>query len=308
MPIKGLTDELVPAFPTLGKLRKGGARPEDGKAPGKDLEHFRFVGRIPALDAAFLECYGPKPVMLRVYFPYQTPDECFSTWKEAWVAGGLKHRCDGSNTTIILGADGKYSRVPQPCPGGCDEVGRLVFILPELLQAGHVGFVTLETHSIHDILNITASLRLAEEAKGDLRGIEWTLTREPEKISTPSKDGRVRREKWLVKLYPSVRFAQLAFVRQEQIEAPEETDGETGEIIDVKPTTEEKPEPEKKAEPEKKPLSMAELMKRWSVLTNEAKALGVPFEIVPGNISHDELVAKGKALAEAIAAKRGENQ
>jgi hypothetical protein len=217
MPIIGLTDKqsIKPRLPRLGKLRKGGEKPESGKQPGADLDYFRFTSDNPEIVAAFQEAYGEKPAAIPVYLPYPTPEENFETWKEAWKAGGMQHRCDGKTMQVWLGDDGKYHREPKPCAGGCDEIGRLELILPQLWLAGHVGYVTLETHSINDLISISEALedtylkRL--DAGADLIGLEFILRRVPEKISTPagSNGGRARREKWLVKLEPSASWVRL---------------------------------------------------------------------------------------------------
>lgn len=239
MPIRGLTDNVIPRFPRLGKLRKGGEKPQTGNRPGAELEYFRFTSENPAIVGAFHEAYGTQPAMLRVYLPYPSVEMNFSTWKEAWAAGGLVHRCDGETCQIWRTPDGKYSQVPKPCPGGCKEVGRLEVILPELITAGFVGYVTLETHSLHDLMNITATLEAVRQSVQDrpdgLQGIEFVLRRKKERISTPDgKGGRASREKWLVSIEPVPSWAQtyLAMASSTMaIEAPR-VDMLTGEIME----------------------------------------------------------------------------
>ena len=237
--IKGLTDNVIPRFPRLGKLRKGGEKPATGNKPGAELSYFRFTSENPAIVAAFHEAYGTQPAMLRCYLPYPSTEMNFSTWKEAWAAGGLVHRCDGETCTIWRTPDGKYSQVPKPCPGGCKEVGRLEVILPELITAGFVGYVTLETHSLHDLMNITATLEAvrqsAQDRQNGLQGIEFVLRRKKERISTPDgKGGRASREKWLVSIEPVPSWAQTYLAMASStlaIDAPR-VDLLTGEIMD----------------------------------------------------------------------------
>lgn len=237
--IKGLTDQVAPRFPRLGKLKKGGVKPEQGNKPGPDLDHFRFDGE-PEIAAAFTAAYGREPRALSVYLPFERPDDCFQAWKEKWAAGGLVHRCDGQTMQIWRTADGKYSRQPKPCDGGCDEVARLEVILPELFRAGHVGYVTLETHGLNDMLGIQATLNAAYTARRDLRGIEFVLRRVEREISTPGQNGqRVRRTKWIVELAPAPRWAQvqLAMAQSAALALPEpadaeRVDAETGEIVE----------------------------------------------------------------------------
>ena len=218
MPIKGLTDSVQAAFPRIGKLRKGGEAVRDNNGNvtrmGKDLEYFRFTSERPEAQAAFEEAYGENPALVTAYLPYATAEANFACWKEKWKAGGLVHRCDGETMTIWMGPEGQYHREPKPCDGGCDEVGRLSLIIPELVKAGFVGYVTLETHGINDLLSIQASLLAAFDARGGnplgLRGILWSLRRVKEKISTPMGNGkRARRDKWLVKLEPAADWVTL---------------------------------------------------------------------------------------------------
>jgi len=244
MPIKGLTDRdsLTPRFPRIGKLRKGGEKTTKGFGP--DLDHFRFTSDRPDAMAAFVAAYGESPRQINCYLPYATADENFPTWKEAWKAGGLQHRCDGQTCTIWLGADGKYHREPKPCPGGCDEIGRLEIIIPEMLEAGFVGTVAMETHSLNDMMSIMAALVNVSEMRGDnplgLRGIMFTLRRVPEKISTPgwgeNKGQRQRVEKWLVKIEPAVDWvtAQMALQREGAMPAlTQDNDVIDGELVET---------------------------------------------------------------------------
>lgn len=215
-PIIGLTDDITPRFPRLGRLRKGGEKVKGGYGP--DLDHWRFTSEDPELVQVFKDTYGLEPKSIPVYIPYETVDEAFPTWAELWSASGLQHRCDGQNMTVWLEA-GKYQHGSKPCPGGHkdgdpknDAVGRLAVILPGLIQAGYVGYVTLETHSKNDIIGIMAVLQAAYNAKRDLRGILFNLRRVQESITTPGfgdrKGARSRTNKWLVRLEPAVEWAQ----------------------------------------------------------------------------------------------------
>lgn len=257
MPIIGITDNGRASFPSLGTLRKGG--PRQGNAPGKDLETFRFTSERPEVAEAFVSAYGEYPSRLHVYLPYATVDENLDAWREEWVAGGLVHRCDGQTMVRWRTPEGYYSSEPRPCPycsgeaertaerPGCKPVGRLSLILPELVQAGYVGYVTLITTSIHDIASLTASLKDAARMRGHtedgLRGIEWVLWRQREMISTPAGQGkRARRPKWLVKIAPAsawvqrqLELAKASAMGQLPEPAPRlavgEVDEETGEIL-----------------------------------------------------------------------------
>ena len=198
MPIKRLQrTEGQPQFPCIGKLRKGGERPSSGKAPGKDLDHFRFTSDDERAMEMFEHAYGKEPQAINVYLPMPTTDENFTSWQEAWAAGGLHHRCDGETCVIWFDPQaGKYSQEPKPCPGGCKEVGRLMVIIPELQR---MAYVTAETHGIWDIITIDERLRAVESVAGTLTGIPFILKRVKKSVSTPGQDGkRVRRDKWMI--------------------------------------------------------------------------------------------------------------
>jgi len=244
MPIRGLTDRGSRRFPVIGKLRKGGERPADGKRPGKELPYWRFTSDGPEIEAAFAAIYGQQPEELQVYLAYRALDDSWSTWKEAWTAGALQHRCDGETCTIWLDRS-TYRHDPIPCPGGCKEVGRLNLVLPELLRAGYAGVVTMETHSKHDLLSIQGCLEAVVDARGedDVRRIAFLLRRVEEEVSSPDdKGGRVRRKHWLVKLEPAADWVrgQLVAAQERLMIADDEyedqdeivVDAETGEVLD----------------------------------------------------------------------------
>lgn len=234
MPIKGLTDResLAPRFPRLGKLKKGA--PKTGQGFPKDLDYFRFATEQPEVMAAFVGAYGDTPTRLGIYLPYTKAEENFDTWMEEWSAGGLVHRCDGETMTVYQ--KGKsYDYDPKPCPyangkqertkknPGCKIVGRLSVVLPDLITAGFVGYVVLETHSNHDVRNIMAALMEVERHRPQgLQGIPFTIRRQFEKISTPDGNGgRARRKKSLIQIVPDPVWIQsrLSLDRAEAFKA-----------------------------------------------------------------------------------------
>ncbi len=346
MPIRGLTDTVRPAFRTIGKLRKGGEakRTTDGKMikMGDDLSYFRFTSDQPEVIEAFADAYGRTPALVRAYLPYPLVDDNFSCWKEAWSQGGLVHRCDGQTMTIWLDDKGKYQRTPKSCDGGCDEVGRLTLIIPELLRAGYVGYVCLETHGLNDLLSIQACLLAAFASRmGNplgLRGIEWNVRRVKEKISTPMGNGkRARRDKWLVKIEPAADWVQLqlehAHAETMALPAPISTperviDVDTGEIIetvddDYQEATVNEAQPEQPAEaaaaqpapeatvqPNPTPASPERptqgMLTRFAQLWRDAAELKLDTEdlVIKDFESRESVVAKGRQLAARIDAAK----
>ncbi|MEM7771579.1 MAG: hypothetical protein AAF327_13865 [Cyanobacteria bacterium P01_A01_bin.37] len=213
MPIKGLTDNGA-SFPCIGKIRKGA--PKENNRMGKDLEYFRFDSQDRSAIASFQRTYGEEPKEINVLFPYEGVDENFFTCKEEWAAGGLVHRCDGevcSTIRLESGAIQRHFAAPVPCPGGCKEIGRMKVIVQGL---NRFAYVTVETHSINDIVNLHQQLSAAYMTFGQLNKMPFTIRRRPEQISTPGKDGkRVRREKWMLSVEVDSSWAnkQLAATR-----------------------------------------------------------------------------------------------
>jgi Recombination directionality factor-like len=223
MSIYGLTTGRSPCFPFLGTIRKGSERQtridKDGKEyqiQGKDLEYFRFDGRFEWLNRKFVERYGAEPKELKIWLPYQTTDQNFPCFMEEWKAGGLLRRCD-RQTIILHQENGKMSTAPKPCLKDCNckPSGHLNIILPEFLRDGIVGFVALETHSIHDVITLTENLLAAEAMRNNLCGIPFILRRSPREISTPQNGKRVRRTKSLLTIEPDATWVRQQIASRE---------------------------------------------------------------------------------------------
>ena len=223
MPIKGLStrDDVAPRFPTIGKLRKGG--PKRNGQFGKDLDHFRFTSDEAGVVEAFQSIYGEEPDHLDVYLPFATMEENFGSWRETYGANGLvKIRCDGENW--VNWVDGpRYMKGRKPCALKCKDVanrcpdcalayvGRLSVILEPLWRAGFIGLVTMETHAINDIGQITSKLVQHEP----LTGKQFSLYRKDTRIGVPMKGKRAAVDKSLVYIELSQQWmvAQLEAAR-----------------------------------------------------------------------------------------------
>jgi hypothetical protein len=219
MPIIGLTDSIEPRYRTIGKLRKGDEKDPNSNRPGEDLDHWRFTSDDPEVEQAFYDAYGHEPKLVNVFIPYDTPADAFPNWCEVWGKSGLIHRCDGKEMSVWQEGS-KYMRGKKPCMGGHkdndplkDAIGRLSVVIPELVMAGFVGYVAMETHGKNDILNISRVLEATYQSKGTLRGIGFVLRRQLESISVPgygkSAGGRTRADKWLVILDPAAEWMRL---------------------------------------------------------------------------------------------------
>jgi hypothetical protein len=130
---------------------------------------------------------------------------------------------------VIWREGDKYIRGEKPCPYAgirdqmsdadrkkdppCEPRGRLAVILPELIRAGYVGFVSVETGSDLDILHIQKVIKATYETKQDLRGVRFTIRRQLESITVPGwgdrKGQRSRADKWLVRIEPDPDWIQL---------------------------------------------------------------------------------------------------
>jgi len=221
MPIIGLTDRVA-EWPTIGTLRKGepqrdgkNAKGEAIKIVGRDLDYFRFDAIDQSTAAAFAALYGPTPREITIALPYRTMDENFMAFQEAYTAAGLSHRCDGQecyshNRNGILVPNG------TPCPdrnkpdsdrNRCKQVGRLKTIIKGFERTA---LVTVETHSINDIVAITQHLGAIEALGVGLWGIPMTLRRVEKDIYMPMKGGgRTRVKKWMLQIEISPEWASL---------------------------------------------------------------------------------------------------
>ena len=221
MPIAGLTTNVAPKYPCLGKLRKGGEKP--AKAPGRDLDHFRFTAKNPEVQRHFEAAYPTTESRreIRCYVLGADPETAFDAWYESWSAATLLRRCDGETIHEEF-VEGRYQsyRSLSPdlrpacknCPASksrdaCKPVGRLAIVIKELLEAGHVGFVTVETHSNHDLRELTANLQAAAQTFGRIDRVPFLLRRVETEISTPREGGdRARVKKWLLNLQPEAAW------------------------------------------------------------------------------------------------------
>jgi len=243
MPIKGLTTNLTPQFPILGKIRKGGAK--QNNRFGQDLEHFRFDCNNNIQLQAFLEShYGAEPNNITVQLPFQTVEDNFPCWMEEYNNSGLTKQCDGETIHLHLNeATQQYSKSPISCQFAngckCKQVGRLKVVLPKIIDLGRIGYFLLETHSKHDIIEINQFLLAIYNSFGSVSGIPMILSRYKREVSTPyqAKDGTVKRTKSIknlvrLSLHPEVvkkmRSANVLMpvenYEQPQLDAEKETE------------------------------------------------------------------------------------
>lgn len=227
MPIKGLTNKGVD-FPLIGHIRKGSpkAKNKDGiEVMGRDLTYFRVEFDEREGDAAkkFLDRYGAQPESITIVFPFNEIDRVWDAWKEAYTAGTLIHRCDGERVWYAIDPKTSERKVVNGvtrdgeivyCSGEavhsyrakngqekkvfCKPTGRLRVVIPELQR---LAYLMVHTTSLHDIMNLSSQLEaISKMSGGRISGIPLVLRRRPVKVSTPTANGRVRLEKWMMSI------------------------------------------------------------------------------------------------------------
>lgn len=219
MPIQGLTTKAA-SFVELGTIRKGGAK-TDPKRPGPDLDYFRFVTADHEAADAFKKAFTDKPRSIEFVLPFESLEENYEAWREAYVASGLAHRCDGVTCVQWRDDKGKMQFSEKPCPtpseaerkaGGCKQVGRLKIIIPALKR---FAYITVTTTSIYDIMTMYQNLLAIQMVSGTLRGVPMILRRTEKEISTPAEGAnRARRKKWLLSIEPHPQWVEKKLLEQ----------------------------------------------------------------------------------------------
>ncbi len=226
-----------PSFPEIGRIRKGEAKKLGENKPGKDLTYFRFdIDRNETEAIAWVKENFPKePRELFFMLPFRTVEENYYRCREAWVGGGLLHRCseqehweDGA-IQFERGLDGKpvvdnyrpekicelsaikyiNRKTKQTAEAHCKSVGRLKIFFPQMER---LVFFTVITTSIHDTENLYNELEGYKNiGPRGLIGVPFILKRVPKKISVPAEDGgRMRLEKWMLHIEVHPKYASKA--------------------------------------------------------------------------------------------------
>jgi hypothetical protein len=339
MPIKGLTDRGFVSFPKIGDIRKGAEK--ETNRPGKDLTYFRAVFPEDESDAAaaFYAAYGDEPREINILLPFDSIEQNWETWQEEYTASALQHRCDGETCVMWRDDDGEMQYTAKPCPGGCEETGRLKIIVPELRR---LAYLVVHTTGIWDLSEITANLNaLKALTRNGIKGIPLVLKRRPRMVSTPRANGkRVRQEKWMLSVEADQAWVeqQLQAMTTAALPAPpmpqaeaeavlaeshhllhdgEQMDSVTGEVVegvadwdDFNQQDAEPPEP-----PEKKELvaAMGHILDSGKVLgTLNDRELGKILEQIDELSTPTEkmLVVKGhvEVLLSYLAAQQAESE
>ncbi len=90
----------------------------------------------------------------------------------------------------------------------CRECRPNALLIVLIREVPRLAYYQIATKSIHNIVNLTGQMRWVKENVGKLQGVPFILERRPDKISTPGKNGRVRREKYLLHLEPDPEWVK----------------------------------------------------------------------------------------------------
>jgi len=217
--IKGLTDRDV-AFPQIGIIRKGAAKPTEGRPrPGRDLEYFRVVfdEQEHKSEQEFRNVYGDKPQEINILLPFDEIPRVWDAFYEAYTAGRMVAQADGERylylgdiaTGAVTVHEGEpftpftkndvVSTLKNGQPIKLVPTGRLRVVIRELAR---FAYFTVKTGSYTDIGNISEQLLAIKSInRGKLAGVPLVLRRRPKKISTPQADGsRKRYTKWMLSI------------------------------------------------------------------------------------------------------------
>lgn len=201
--IPGVTDR--PRLPRLGKIRLGTkAKSQSGKEYPKALDHFNFTD-VPEVE----EIYGKECRELPVILPADDPNVFFPTARKAYRKCGLFCACDDGETAhrvfvkedkqgmAFLESEGRVVKdgafYEMPCPGEscnyfenkmCKNLGRLLFILPDVPRFGVYEIATTSYNSIVNLMSMTDAIR---NAVGTVSGVPLHLLLKPMQVQPDGK-------------------------------------------------------------------------------------------------------------------------
>jgi hypothetical protein len=232
MPILDLQQDAGARLKRAGIIRLGIQKKSErtGKMYPSETPHFVLKDAQELVDI-----YGPDPTRLNVFLPFNEVDRNLIAWHQLWVAGGLLCRGDGQQ--IVYAVDPRMGEVvvkngqasgtgkvdgmqmtaghPVRCPGmehdlyaRCQACRPNALLIVLIREVPRLAYYQIATASIHNIVNLTGQMRWVKENVGRLQGVPFILERRPDKISTPGKNGRVRREKYLLHLEPDPEWVR----------------------------------------------------------------------------------------------------
>lgn len=204
-----------------------------GKAFGKEYptpsDHFVLTDAPGVVEAI----KDPKPIDLRIYFPFDDIDLNFPAFHQLWSASSLICRGDGEHVlyaihpqkgeTIvrdgramtdyeITAADDHKLKINAGqevgCPGMthdlyamCQHCKPNAMLIVLLRDVPRLAYYQIATTSIHNVINLTEQMTYIKQTIRRLVGVPFILKLRPQKISVPKGgNGRMRTEKYLLSL------------------------------------------------------------------------------------------------------------
>lgn len=178
---------------------------------------------LPVLRASYPNSSGSKDGFesqyLNIFLPFDSVDDVFERWNDAYSAQGWKHRCDGekivrqiTRQTAYRGGKSYQKRVSVSCElpcqraeneticSECSHVGYLTFQISELVaQAGMSKVLTQTLTGITDVIGVYNQLLVFHQKYGSLRRspvpspgtyelIPFVMRRVKQQISRPVYD------------------------------------------------------------------------------------------------------------------------
>lgn len=206
--IKGLSDKR--RMPLLGKIRLGIKKKSErtGNEYPVEVDYFVCPDEVRAV-------YGDQPKALRIMVPLNDIEAVFPTAYCFYGSGkGVKCKGDGEIAWAV-NDNGEMETRPCPCElleaGKCKQVGRFLFMLPEVSVGG---VYQLTTSSFNSIVDIQSGLDFVQAMVGRFSMIELCMKREP---TETHHDGK-KQTHFTVKLTLPTGFnvQSLVAMRQDQ--------------------------------------------------------------------------------------------
>lgn len=207
--IPGITDRR--RLPRLGKVRLGEmAEGKRGPYPSA-TDHFIFDEQVPEL----LKHFGDNCTEIPIIFPSDDEDVFFPTARASYKRSGLFCKCDDGETAKRIwvpptkdskgdthGAefvkqtgldleDGEMFELPcqgEHCPymqaKQCKNLGRLLFMVPDVPR---LGVYEIATTSYNSITNVLAIVRWVRDMVGTVAGVPFFLLLKPQQVQPDGK-------------------------------------------------------------------------------------------------------------------------
>jgi len=216
MAIKSMQINARP--PIIGRVHKGGPKPQGEDRPGADLDHFR-IESTPEVLERIREIYGDKPRQLRVLFIEHYPADIYDPFLVQRGQTGIATICDSVNIVkkrvagrlVACDEPCEFDQEKAACPRGCKSqaLKPMLFYIRGVERAGVFAFNTTSWTDNVELQNNLAyaaqearKFRAALGAPPDasLLGVEFILGRDQRTQTVPSKKsptGKAKVKRWL---------------------------------------------------------------------------------------------------------------